>query len=278
MNVTRVAVDGVDLVVREWGEATGRPLVFWPGLNPFGSLVLSEVGLAWAERGFRVLAIAAPGAGETEALSHAEAYLPTRLATLVAHLATALDIDRFAFVGWSCGASIGVQLGAGHPELLSALVLIDAGHTDVELALGRDELVSALSAEQSAFSFGCWEDFDAAVPGLATARPSLRERFHAGMTERDGRIVVRADAEAAAWALHGVAAEPPSAAHAPLAAGATPILLVLASDNDTREAATRFGAVVPHAEQAEIAGGHDLFADAPEALASLVADWLLGDG
>ena len=36
----------------------------------------------------------------------------------------------FAFGGWSWGASIGVHLGAANPTRVTALVLIDAGHTE----------------------------------------------------------------------------------------------------------------------------------------------------
>ena len=38
---------------------------------------------------------------------------------------------RFDYVGWSWGASIGVHVAAGHADRLTALVLLDAGHTDV---------------------------------------------------------------------------------------------------------------------------------------------------
>jgi pimeloyl-ACP methyl ester carboxylesterase len=93
----------VDVVVREWGEVDGRPLLFWPGLNPFGSLQLNEAGPTWAERGFRVLAVAAPGMGESPPLPDPEGYRPTRLADLVVELADRLELDRFDYVGWSWG-------------------------------------------------------------------------------------------------------------------------------------------------------------------------------
>ena len=125
-----VRAGDVELVVREWGEPTGRPLVFWHGLNPFGALALNEAGPAWAAAGFRVVAPAAPGCGDSASLPTAEQYLPSRLAALVLDLASALDVARFAFVGWSWGATVGVHLAAtGAP--LDALVLVDAGHTDV---------------------------------------------------------------------------------------------------------------------------------------------------
>jgi pimeloyl-ACP methyl ester carboxylesterase len=62
---SRIPAAGTQVVVREWGAPDGRPLVFWHGLNPFGALQLNEAGPAWAERGFRVVAPAAPGMGES---------------------------------------------------------------------------------------------------------------------------------------------------------------------------------------------------------------------
>src|SRR5262245_42547174 len=125
----RLTVDvGFPLVVREWGE--GDPLVYWPGLNPFGALALNEAGPAWAEEyGLRVLSVSPPGM-ETDALA-AEEYVLSKLAALVVRLLDALDLERAAYVGYSWGASIGCHLGARYPERLSALVLLDAGYEDV---------------------------------------------------------------------------------------------------------------------------------------------------
>lgn len=275
MNARTVAIAGVELVVREWGDPEGRPLVFWHALNPFGALVLNEAGPAWAQRGFRVLAPAAPGGGESSALADPDAYRPTRLADLVAGLAAALEVERFAFVGWSWGASIGVHLAVAHPALLDALVLLDAGHTDVGLARSRDELEREFVAEQEGYAFESWDAFLAAVRARVRSwRPQLEERFRAGMVERDGRIVARADARAAAWALHGVAIEPPSGTHTRLAPLELPILLIRSEEADDAEPLARFTAALPSAEVLSIPGGHDLLADAPKETIAIVADWL----
>ena len=130
MLLKSVRVGGVELVIRQWGEDEGRPLLFWHGLNPFGALQLNEVGPAWAARGFCVLSIAAPGIADSPSLAELEGYRPSRLAGLVVELADLLSLERFAFVGWSWGASIGVHLAVRHRGRLEALVLLDAGHTD----------------------------------------------------------------------------------------------------------------------------------------------------
>jgi pimeloyl-ACP methyl ester carboxylesterase len=92
------------------------------------------------------------------------------------------------------------------------------------------------------------------------------------MTERaDGKIVPRAVARAAAWAIHGVVVEPPSAAHAKLS---MPVLLVLADDRREAESEARFSEAVPHARLEVLHSGHDVVENAPAETVALVADWL----
>jgi pimeloyl-ACP methyl ester carboxylesterase len=182
-------------VTGEWGPADGRPLVFWPGLNP------------WAV----------------------------------------------------CS---------------SALVLLDAGHTDVTLDRTRAELVAEFEADQADFVFESWDGFfEYARERVRSWRPELEPRYRAGMTERAGKIVPLASPRAAAWALHGVAAEPPSSQHRRLS---MPVLLVLARVREDREARTRFEAAVPHAEVVVLDSGHDIPEDVPHELVELVSD-RLGD-
>jgi lipase len=265
-------------VAREWGDETGRPLLFWPGLNPFGSLLLNEAGPAWAERGFRVVALAAPGMGESAPLADPEGYRPTRLADLVAAVADGLGIDSFAHVGWSWGASVGVHLAARHPGRLTALVLLDAGHTDAQdmpgwTEISLDERIAGYAEDQ--LSFPSWEAFFDLARERATAwRPELEDRLRAGMHEREGVIVPRADYRAAAAALHWLGLEPPSSTLPALARLDVPILLVLATRNDTTAATARFRDAVPRAEIREVDSEHDLLGQAPDETIAFVADFL----
>jgi 3-oxoadipate enol-lactonase len=275
----RVVDVGCPLVVREWGEA-GAPLVYWPGLTPFGALHLNEAGPAWSEEyGLHVIAISPPGL-ETEALP-AEEYGLRRLASLVMQLLDALGLERAAYVGYSWGASIGCHLGAVHPERLSALVLLDAGYDDVpvdgksleqRVEEARDAQASARFPDRAAF-------LSAAQEGKRNWRPALEERALAGMREEDGELVVAASLEAAAAALHGVIAEPPTEQLAALGGTGLPVLLVTsgerAGDEEGRAAVERFGAAVPQAEIVHIEdSGHDLLADAPEPTIRAVGEFL----
>ena len=228
-----------------------------------------------AERGFRVIAIAAPGAGETPPLGDPDGYLPTRLAQIVLDVADSVGVDRFVFVGHSWGASIGVHLGARHPDRVEGLVLLDAGHTDVTLDGSRDELVHRFETDQEQFAFDSWEAFFAWVrERVRDWRPTLEPRYREGMAERDGKIVPRASARAAAWALHGVRTEPPSSAHTLLH---VPVLLIVASNNDDHEALERFRRAVPQATVSIVDSGHDVVEDAPGETVSLVAEWLAAE-
>jgi pimeloyl-ACP methyl ester carboxylesterase len=231
-------------------------------------LQLVEAGPLLAERGFHVIAIAAPGAGETQPLDEPDDYLPSRLAALVLEVADAADVDGFVFMGASWGGSIGVHLAALHPERVEALVLLDAGYSDVETEQSRDELVHSFETEQAAFAFDDWDAFFAWVRTRVRAwRPTLEPRYREGMTEHDGKLVPRAKAHAAAWALYGVQAESPRSTHDRLT---VPVLLLLAADADPQGFAER----VPHARVERLDAGHDVVEDAPEETVRLVAEWL----
>lgn len=250
-------------LTREWGDPGGRPLVFWPGLNPWGELQLVEVGPLLAARGFRIVSIAPPR------LEDPDAYLPSRLARY------ALDVtglERFAFMGHSWGASIGVHLAANHPERVEALVLLDAGHTDVSPIESRDELAREFEAEQAAFTFESWDAyFDWVRDRVRDWRSSLEPRYREAMMERDGHVVARSDPRAAAWALYGVAVEPPSAQ---LARVKAPTLLVLSAGNDDAAALEQFRRALPDARVEVVDSGHDIVEDAPEETVRLVGELL----
>jgi pimeloyl-ACP methyl ester carboxylesterase len=262
-----VLVGGAPLTVREWGEAPAPPLLYWHGLNPFGALELNEAGPAWAEAGFHVVACAAPGISDTDSLPELTDYRPTRLADLIVEVADRLELGRLAYVGWSWGASIGVHLAARHSQRLQALVLLDAGHTDIPGDQDRrlEDVLGEISEQHVRYRFDDWDAFVSAVREQRPRwRPALEERLRAGMREENGAIVARSDRRAAAAAWHGLLQEQPSSAHAALMRTRLPILLVLAARNDTTEEVERFRTAVPRAEVRSIDSGHDLLADAPE--------------
>lgn len=278
-----MGVGGTPLAVHEWGSEDGRPLLFWHGLNAWGPLQLNEAGPAWAGRGFRVVAPEAPGFGDSAPLAEPDAYRPTRLASLVVGLADVLGLGRFAYVGWSWGATIGCHLAAAHPQRLSGLVLLDAGFTDLkdhptyeEKTL--EERVAEATGLHREFRF---EDADAlfaaARERYAARTRLLEERLLAGMRDEGGTLVARLSPEAYGAAGHGTAVEPPSATLGTLAALDLPILVVAATATlagHGKPALERFRAAVPRAAIRVVESGHDLFADAPDETIRIVGDFL----
>lgn len=246
-------------VVREWGPADGRPLVFWPGLNPWGGLQLIEVGPLLAERGLHVLSVEAPWD-----LAQPDHYLPSRLAELVLDVAP----ERFAFMGHSWGGSVGVQLAADHPERVDALVLLDGGYRDIDLGgASLTQVVEHFESEQTKHVFDDWAAFvEHTKSRVREWRPAVEEMYRSGWLERDGKIVPRSSARAAAWAIHGIAAEKQTGTHDRLQ---LPILLLLAHDADPGAFADK-----PNVETHRLDAGHDIAEDAPEETARLVGDWL----
>jgi pimeloyl-ACP methyl ester carboxylesterase len=264
---------GRRLTVRRWGNDDDPTVVCWPGLNLYAHAQFDEAGPVWAERhGLQVRAVEPPG--WTSPPLPAEGYGPRALARLVAPLVAA----DAAFLGWSWGASIGVHLAALAPPGLRALVLVDAGYTDLQddpefQERSIDELLGDLGADE--FRFESWDAYLEAARGRVAAwRPALEARARAAMREEDGWIVPRLAPEAFAAALYGVAVERPSEALADIRC---PVLLVAATGTLARLGEgplDRFRDRVPHAEVVTVEGGHDLLADAPEETAELVGSFL----
>jgi pimeloyl-ACP methyl ester carboxylesterase len=277
----RFEVDvGLPVVVREWGSGD-EPLLFWPGLNPFGALALNEAGPAWAEEyGFRVLSVSPPGIGETPALA-AEDYGLSRLADLVVRLLDALELERVSYIGFSWGASIGCHLSARAPERLRALVLLDAGYDDIpDDGKSLEERMEEMSASQADFTFSDWDSFLEAARGRRPRwRPALEEQLRAGMREENGKIVATASPEAAGAAFHGVIVEPPSAQLAAVGRSGVPVMLVVSGERLREEGKPeqleRFEAAVPQGEVVHLPdSGHDVLADEPEETIRAVGEFL----
>ena len=196
-------------------------------------------------------------------------------------LLDALGLERAAYAGFSWGASIGCHLGARYAERLSSLVLLDAGYQDVP-ADGKslEERIEDARTMQAGFGFADWEGlFAAAREAGGRWSPEREERLRAGMREEDGQLVVAASPEAAAAALHGVMADPPTEQLKALGRTGLPVLLVTsgerAGDEEGQAAVPRFREAVPQAEVVHVPdSGHDLLADAPAETIRAVGDFL----
>jgi pimeloyl-ACP methyl ester carboxylesterase len=110
--------------VRRWGRAGSRLVVCVPGLT--GNLVSFDyLGSELAGAGFQAVAIDMRGRGFSEVTPTGTYGWPAHAADLVA-LAETLGEPRFAVVGWSMGAVVGLQAALLAPDRLRRLVLLDS--------------------------------------------------------------------------------------------------------------------------------------------------------
>jgi pimeloyl-ACP methyl ester carboxylesterase len=83
-----------------------------------------DLGVALADR-YHVLAIDLPHHGDSDPLDD---YSPHAFAQTLPPLFTELGLGSSVLVGASMGGLTSIFLGASHPELVRAIVLIDVGH------------------------------------------------------------------------------------------------------------------------------------------------------
>ena len=278
-----IEVDGARVAVRDWGE--GIPLLFWHALGPAGSgATIGEAAAVLAARGYRTIAIDAPGFGGSSLLPP-ERYRLGSILELVDAVVAALELERPVLMGHSWGGAVMMAAAARAPADARALVLLDSGHIDyadldeVDAAMPWEEWLAA--AEQRVAR---WPDESAFEADLREAIPrwsdELLSCFLPG-TRRDGQGLVGAPAEARAAAMWALASERVSDGWPAVAAARLPCLLLLATrepwGSQNEEHVPRFQAALPHAEVGRIAGaGHALTADLGPELGVLVADWLDG--
>src|SRR3954462_3852744 len=137
--VVHLDIDGARLAVRSWGDESGRALFFW---HPLGSVTsgawLTELAPTLTrDFGLRLLAVDAPGFGESPALPDEE-YDVARLSRLAWGVIDALDLERPVLMGHSWGGVVFTRAAAFRPADVAALVLVDSGHLDYAEMPGTD--------------------------------------------------------------------------------------------------------------------------------------------
>ena len=143
MRDLRIALSsGVTLHVRTHGEPGGTDFLLIHGLASNARL-WDETAAVLIEAGHRTFAVDLRGHGESD--------LPdgsigtTTAARDVAEIAAQLDLSQVIAAGQSWGGNVAVRLAAGHPDLASALALVDGGWIDLAAEFGSwDECAAAL--------------------------------------------------------------------------------------------------------------------------------------
>jgi pimeloyl-ACP methyl ester carboxylesterase len=285
--VVHLDVDGTRLAVRSWGDDTGRPVFFW---HPLGTVTsgawLTELAPTLVRSGLRLVAVDAPGFGESPALPDEE-YDVARLSALAWGVIDALHLHRPVLMGHSWGGIVVTCTAAARPRDIAALVLLDSGHLDYadmptsqpELSL-PDRIAELESSEEpigdrDALHADLARDVRRPVTDLllAALEPAVRE-------QPDGSLDAVVTGRVRAAARHGMVRERPSQRWSALADAGLPVLLLLATEpTETRalnEAGlARMSAALPDLDARFLEGwGHDLISDGGPALAAIIGDWL----
>jgi len=119
-----LVVEGMRLHFVDWGTSASPPILFLHG----GALTARTWDLVCLSMRteFRCLALDQRGHGDSEWSPEMDYSLEAHVRDVIG-LIEALDVAPVVLVGHSLGAFVGIALAAQCPELLRALVLVDAG-------------------------------------------------------------------------------------------------------------------------------------------------------
>jgi len=280
-----VAVGDATLAVREWGGRDGATtVVFWHGLGSFASgAEIVEVAPRLEAAGFRVVAVDAPGFGESPVLPP-ERYRLDALGVLLQRLVADLRLEPLVLIGHSWGAAVVAYYAGEHPDQVRALVLLEGGHFDV------CDLPSIDASRPAEAWIGdargqpaCWKSREALESErrgrMKRFSPELLDAYAAG-TRAVGTALVGSSAEARGAAMSGLLNRV-SGAWPVISMNKIPTLLLLASEpphaDQNRAYVDAFQAAVPHAITRWVPdAGHNLLADVGPSLGDEIAMWLRG--
>jgi len=234
---------GGSIFARSWGAPTGSTVLCWHGAGG-SSADYAGIGPDLADRlGVRVVAIDAPGHGQSSARP-AEEFRPSALAMLAIEILDELNVARAAFLGFSWGATVGCWFAALNPERTLALVLVEGGHFDfADLPDFRsDRTLNELVAEAEALVTDEGADFGSHTPAVAGAM------------------------------VFGLCKEPATASYERLAAAGTPVLFLGRRADEPLE---RLSRLVPQSEVIQLdTSSHEVLRDAQSEVVRQVGDWL----
>ena len=273
---------GRDLFVREWGDESGPPLLFWHALGDHTGLQVAEAArVLTRDFGLRVIALDAPGCGESAPATQPEDYLLSRLAALVAAVADSLRLDAPAFAGASWGGSVALAAAAAAPGRLRGLALLDSGYQAPFSGEDSLEELQRFWRAQPGFRFASWDDWEAdARAYFGRWSPALAALLREGMREQDGEVVSRLGPDAYAAAIWALRREPWSEFVAPVGSSGVHVLLLAATEPPEREderaaQLERFTGLIPQAEIERVPGaGHPLLEEQPELVARALGEWV----
>jgi pimeloyl-ACP methyl ester carboxylesterase len=253
--------DGVRLNVRHTPGGAGVPFVLVHGLASNARL-WDEVAAHLAAAGHPSYAVDLRGHGESDLPP--EGYSTAVAAADVAAVITSLGLTRPVVAGQSWGGNVVVALAAAHPELVSALALVDGGWGDLAANFPSWEACykALLPPELDGMRAGRFRGF---LRGRhADWSPAAVEATLANLRELpDGRLARRLPIDKHMEIVRSMWDDPPAPRFAALT---MPVLLLPARSAARARAAA---AAMPHASVRSYEGGdHDLHAQQPAAVAA----------
>ncbi|HEX3327173.1 MAG TPA: alpha/beta hydrolase [Actinomycetota bacterium] len=182
--------DGHAIGYGDYGDPTGSPIFFLPGLGD-SRLTRFPDDEVTASLRVRLITIDAPGVGLSD-------YLPLRSqlqgAERVAFVADALGIDRFALLGWSAGGPRALAVAYRFPERVRALG-IASGFGPLERADTRSLASKQIRQGAAMLSKLPWmaKLFVASVPRAYRKDPrrAFEKQFGAHASPSDRRLLER---------------------------------------------------------------------------------------
>ena len=219
--------DGVRLHYEVHGPANGKPIVLVHGFA--SDYQLNWVGSRWQETltgsGFMVIGLDCRGHGRSDKPHDPAAYATATMAGDVVRVLDQVDVRQAAYLGYSMGARIGLEVAMLHPERLTRAVLGGIG------------------------TAGAIERSDAIARALLSGEPTddpVAQTFYRFAAARPTN-----DLRALAACIQGLK---PNADPARLAHVRVPILVVVGEDDLIARGAPELVELVPTARLVTIAG------------------------
>ena len=266
---TTVEIDGLSLHVTIEGD--GPPIVLLHGFtgsaDTWRDLTDRLVGQ------YRTIAPDLVGHARSEAPEGAERYMIRRAAADLVALLSALGHERAAWLGYSLGGRVALQVAADHPQAVAALVLEGAspGIADDAERGARRASDAALAERIERDGVEAFVDEWEQVPLFASQRDMPAE---ARAAVRATRLAQRAHGLANSLRGMGAGAQAPLHERLPSIA-ASALLLAGSLDEKYVAIAGEMARTLPDATMQVVEGaGHAAHLERPEAFAQAVEDFL----